>query len=272
MIDCSDIKTLHYGLSVNSYDVSSAEGLSPPPPGQPSAELTSCQVCITSLFPCLLPDIIRIALVSQVKYLPQSNLAHQLLQKEMAKIIKSFKFIGNRFVDFLSGREGLDHVEGILSDPLSLERCRLFMKTRERTWALSNTCGRLWENSGSSRLLCQREDSVMSLLASTLYELLISAKYHPDIGKILTMRGIPLEKGMPNFDLFISVVLLPEISIEMAKFQFNGSYKLAEQQYLKFSRLLVKVIYIVFFILIYLMAATNLNHLCITLHCGIYTI
>ena len=104
------------------------------------------------------------------------------------------------------------------------------------------------------------------------YELLISAKYHPDIGKILTMRGIPLEKGMPNFDLFISVVLLPEISIEMAKFQFNGSYKLAEQQYLKFSRLLVKVIYILFFILIYLMAATNLSHLCITLHCGFYTI
>ena len=204
--------------------------------------LTSCQVCITSLFPCLLPDIIRIALVLQTKYLPQSNLAHELLQKEMSKIIRSFKFIGNRFIEFLSAREGLDHIEGILIQPLALERCRLFMKTRERTWALSNTCGRLWENSGSSLILCQRENKALSLLASALHELLISGKYHPDIGKILTMRGIPLEKGMPCFDLFISVVLLPEISIQMAKFQFNDSYKVAEEQYLKFSRLLVKVI------------------------------
>lgn len=159
----------------------------------------------------------------------------------MAKEIRSFKFIGHRLIEFISSDEGVDFIENILLQPLALERCRLFIKRSERSWALSHTCGRLWENSGSSLILQHQEKKALALLSTVLHHLLMSGKYSHQLGKILTLRRVALEEGMPCFDLFTSVVLLPEISIEMARSQFRGSYRVAEEQYLRFSKLLVKV-------------------------------
>ena len=161
----------------------------------------------------------------------------------MSNQIKSFKFIGHQIIEFLLSADGVDYIENILVQPLSWERCRLFIKKSERIWALSHTCGRLWGNSGTTLILFHQENNVMTLLSSVLHKLLIAGKYSPQLGKILTMRKVALNQGMPYFDLFVYVVLLPEISIQIAKLQFRGSYSIAEEQYLRFSSLLVKVGY-----------------------------
>ena len=93
---------------------------------------------------------------------------------------------------------------------------------------------------GTSLILLREENNVLNLLSSVLHDHLMAGRYSVEIGRILTNKRVPLTPGLPMFDLFISVVLLPETAIQMAILQFS-TYKLAEEQFLRFSRLLIQV-------------------------------
>ena len=158
------------------------------------------------------------------------------------KAITRFKFIGNILLNFLQSCDGIDFVENIVLQPSNIERGRLFMKQRERFWALafSNT-GRLWDNAGSGKILLHCESRAIRLLSKILNKLLLTGRCCNKIANILSIKKVPMEQGNSTFDLFVLLVLLPESAIEMTKKQFRGSYKIAEQQFLRFSRKIAKV-------------------------------
>lgn len=162
-------------------------------------------------------------------------------EHKMVKDVKSFKFIGTAIVQFLSSSDGEDFVESILRHPLSFERGRIFTQRRDRLWSLTSCWGRLWDNCGSSLILLREEGNVLALLSSVLHAHLVAGRYSEETGKILTIRRVPLTSGTHMFDLFINLVLLPEMCIEMAKVQFS-TYKMAEEQFLRFSKRLIQVI------------------------------
>lgn len=154
--------------------------------------------------------------------------------------IKSFKPIGLLLVQFLSTCDGEDYVENILLQPLAYERGRLFIKKRDRLWSLSCCWGRLWDNAGSSLIFLRQETEVLQLLSTILHTHLLAGRYSKELENILTIRRVPLTPGLHMFELFLNLVLIPELSIEISKAQFR-SYKVAEEQFLRFSRRLIQV-------------------------------
>lgn len=156
-----------------------------------------------------------------------------------------FRFIGEEIESFLSKPDGRDFIEEILQRPTDIERGRLFMSRYERIRHLDYTTGRLWKFSGSTLVLGRSKDKILHLINSLLSELLIAGRHSLEVGFILKSRSVPLACGDNAFDLFVNVVLLPEICILMsARIQF-GNYSDAEREFLKFSALYIKkVIYV----------------------------
>ena len=171
----------------------------------------------------------------------KENLKHWLQIQVAAWTMRIFDIINPIILSFLSNPTGSNFIESLLTEEWAFHRVQLFLNKRERLWSLDHASGRLWDNSGSCLILGDKKHEIFGKIFDILQDHIFYGRFCSSMGQVLCPRNSALCPENTIYQLFIHLIIFPEIVIECCRPYFESSYALSEEAFLNHSKALIEV-------------------------------